>query len=154
MVYKIIGDFKTDNFKNILHELQIANFRFMYSNNALYVAVLNYRDYKDKTKEEILKVVKDIFQPSDDFVVREVNEDNLGREDRMIMEWCRDCLVDLDTQKYEANEQERLHATWKAMDKMEEILHKEYIKRFNEGTLGKDINAKDVVDINSEDFIF
>ena len=147
MVYKVIGDFKQGNFKDILTKIQ-RDFKFMYKNGSLYLAVLNWKDFKDKDDSEMLEMIRGMFEPRDEFLVKELNENNLNKEDRMIIDWVRDNYVRLDEERYNYQQQEKLRCTWKAMDIMEDILHKEYVERFN-----KEVN-KDKDNNDLDDFVF
>ena len=152
MVYKVIGDFRQGNFKDILTKIQ-RDFKFMYKNGCLYLAVLNWKDFKDKDNKELLEMIREIFEPRDEFLVKELNENNLNKEDRMIIDWVRDNYIRLDEERYDYQQQEKLRHTWKAMDIMEDILHKEYVERFNkEVNPNSDNTDKDSNDL--DDFVF
>ena len=124
-VYKIIGNFTNENFGKILNKIQ-DRFKFIYKNNALYLCVLDYKGNMDLNVKEDLK---EIFK--DEFLVNEITENNIMKEEDTTKEWCRDCLVDIDRQRYEYEKQERLKAVMQAMDNMKKILDEEYKKQFN-----------------------
>lgn len=116
MVYKVVGNFNSDNFEGFLEKLG-QNFKFIYYNGSLYLALLRYSD-----RMEAVKIIKKIVRPARDFLVREINELNLPNEDVQVIEWCRDNFVALERQAYEEQQQEKMKEAMKALDNMERIL--------------------------------
>ena len=138
MIYKIIGNFNEDNFQAILNKLS-KNFKFIYKNNNLYIALLNYEFSLNK---DINKLVKNIFKPAKDFIINEINENNLSNEENEVIEWCRDNFVKLEKEKYQIEQQDKLKAMMQVMDIMEENLKKERLEK------SKNLNK------NTNDFVF
>ena len=116
MVYKIIGDFNTDNFEIMLSKIR-KYYKFIYQDDNLYVALTQY-----KLKEEAYKELKKSLKPARNFIVREVNENNLGNENDFVIEWCRDSFVEIERQRYEIEKQQKLRDTMKALDNFDRIL--------------------------------
>lgn len=116
MVYKIMGNFNSDNFESILNKIK-QYFKFMYKNEALYIALIDY-----SKKEDASVCMKKAFRPVRDFYIKEISEKNIMDEETVIIEWCRDNLVLLDRQRYEIREQEKLKQTMCALDNLERIL--------------------------------
>lgn len=116
MVYKIMGNFNSDNFESILNKIK-QHFKFMYKNEALYIALIDY-----SKKEDASVCMKKAFRPVRDFYIKEISEKNIMDEETVIIEWCRDNLVLLDRQRYEIREQEKLKQTMCALDNLERIL--------------------------------
>ena len=126
-VYKVMGNFTNENFKNKLFKIQ-NDFKFMYKNNSLYMSVLNYEQNINKN---VLNELRTIFTPDEEFLVVEITEKNIMKEEPTIREWCRDCLVENDRKKYEYEKQGKLKDVMRAMDIMEDILYKQYQDAFN-----------------------
>ena len=121
MVYKIISQFNDDDFEKKLEKISTL-FDFMFTSYALY---LGLRDVAKKEEGEIL--IKKIFKPIKSYYIEPINEKNINRQTDVVKEWCLNKLVALDRQRFEINEQEKLKATWLAMDNMEAEL--ELIKK-------------------------
>ena len=113
MVYRVIGNFTNDNFEKILNKL-CSKFKALYLNNTLYLALINIDD--ENICEEILKKT---LRPARDFFITEIKEKNIMDLEPDALVWCRDNLVELDKQKYERLNQEKLKSTWEAMDRLE-----------------------------------
>lgn len=122
MVFKIQGDFGMSDFVNMLTKLG-QYFKFIYTNDNLYIAL---KDIKEKDNAKI--IMNKVFKPIKNYYIKEINETNIMKEDPIVIEWCRDNFVALDKQRYEIEQQDKLHNAWKAMDNMEEILKKEINK--------------------------
>ena len=122
MIFKIQGDFGMSDFVNMLTKLG-QYFKFIYTNDNLYIAL---KDIKEKDNAKI--IMNKVFKPIKNYYIKESNETNIMKEDPMVIEWCRDNFVALDKQRYEIEQQDKLHNAWKAMDNMEEILKKEINK--------------------------
>lgn len=122
MIFKIQGDFGMSDFVNMLTKLG-QYFKFIYTNDNLYIAL---KDIKEKDNAKI--IMNKVFKPIKNYYIKEINETNIMKEDPMVIEWCRDNFVALDKQRYEIEQQDKLHNAWKAMDNMEEILKKEINK--------------------------
>ena len=85
--------------------------------------MLEEKDMTDKSLIELIdKTLKAALKPAKFFVVKEINEYNLGKENPNIIKWCRDIFVDLDKQRFEVEQQERLKCTMSALDVCERIL--------------------------------
>ena len=122
MIFKIQGDFGMSDFVNMLTKLS-QYFKFIYTNDNLYIAL---KDIKEKDNAKI--IMNKVFKPIKNYYIKEINETNIMKEDPIVIEWCRDNFVALDKQRYEIEQQDKLHNAWKAMDNMEEILKKEINK--------------------------
>ena len=122
MIFKIQGDFGMSDFVNMLTKLG-QYFKFIYTNDNLYIALKNIKE-KDNAKI----IMNKVFKPIKNYYIKEINETNIMKEDPIVIEWCRDNFVALDKQRYEIEQQDKLHNAWKAMDNMEEILKKEINK--------------------------
>lgn len=122
MIFKIQGDFGMSDFVNMLTKLG-QYFKFIYTNDNLYIAL---KDIKEKDNAKI--IMNKVFKPIKNYYIKEINETNIMKEDPIVIEWCRDNFVALDKQRYEIEQQDKLHNAWKAMDNMEEILKKEINK--------------------------
>lgn len=116
MIYKIQRDINQDNFDKIISKIS-KFYRFLYSNGSLYLALINF-EKNDEAKE----IFKKTFRPVKNFYVCEITENNLQMEDGFIIDWCRDAFVDLERQRYEIEQQEKLREVMSAMDEMEKIL--------------------------------
>lgn len=118
MVYKIQGDFNDDNFEKIITKLA-QKCIFIYVIDTMYVSLksIDYLDGGDA-------FIKSVFKPVKSFLITKINEKNILKEDFVTGNWCKDQFVRLEKQLYEKNEQDKLKATWQAMDKMEEELEK------------------------------
>ena len=98
-------------------------FDFMFTSYALY---LGLRDVTKREEGEIL--IKKVFKPIKSYYIEPINEKNINKQTDVVREWCLNKLVALDRQRFEINEQEKLKATWLAMDNMEaelELIKKE-----------------------------
>ena len=118
MVYKIIGKFENTNFEKNLQKISEL-FDFLYADQALF---LGLREEKNKEKGEIL--IKKVFKPAKLYYIESIDEKNILRQSDFVRQWCLNKLVELDRQRFENQEQERLLYTWNAMDNMEAELLK------------------------------
>lgn len=116
MIFKIIGNFDDIDFEKMLNKLESC-FEFIYYNDCLFIALRDYKNY-----ENVKTFLKKVFKPSSFFVIKEINEQNLKKEDVIIIRWCRDNFVSLDKQRYEIEQQDRLKKTMIALDNCEKIL--------------------------------
>ena len=139
MIYRITGEFSTDNFNMFINKIN-KNFKFIYKNNNLYISLINYEFSLNKNLE---KYLKNIFKPNKDFLIKEIDENNLSKYDQDIIDWCRDNFVELDKQKYQLEQQEKLKATMKALDIIEEKLNEERKNRIREKDFDKNNERKE-----------
>ena len=139
MIYKISGEFSKDNFIFFINKIN-RNFKFIYKNNSLYIALISYEFSLNKNLE---KYLKNIFKPNKDFLIKEIDENNLSKYDQDIIDWCRDNFVELDKQKYQLEQQEKLKATMKALDIIEEKLNEERKNRIREKDFDKNNERKE-----------
>lgn len=116
MIYKIVGNFDDVDFEKMLNKLGTI-FEFIYCDESLFISLRRWSDcdLMDKTMKAALK-------PASFFVVKKIDENNLGREVPTIRKWCRDNFVELDKQRFEIEQQERLKQTMIALDECERIL--------------------------------
>ena len=142
MVYKVMGEFQKGDFTEKINKL-LNKYKFIYKDGVLFLALQKYMPGKTKqeTEQECLRELRGIFIPETDFWVSQLDETNLGREEQSVRDWCRDRLVDLDRQRYEVEQQEKLRATWMAMDKMEMLLQAEMERRRRVGARKKPSRA-------------
>ena len=102
MVYKIVGNFSDETFGSILEK--ISKFcSCIYRDETLYVALNDVR-LADNIEQEFKK----IFKPQRDFFITKITVDNIMKEEKCIIDWCRDAYVRLEEQRYEINNQEKL----------------------------------------------
>lgn len=118
MVYKIISKFESTNFEKNLEKLSTL-FDFIYADQALFLGLR-----EEKNKEEGKQLIHKIFKPSKLYYIEPINEKNISRQSEFVKQWCLNKLVDLDKQRFEIQEQQRLLDTWRAMDNMEAELQK------------------------------
>ena len=123
MIYKIIGNFKDENFDRIIAKVS-SRFKFMYCNDTLYVSMKNV-DCLSEDKDFLYR----IFKPARDFFIIEITEQSILKEDEVIGEWCKDNFVLLEKQRFEKEQQLKLQKTWLAMDNMENQLKSELLKK-------------------------
>lgn len=147
MVYKLMGEIPNEN-RNIFINKIKENFKYIYKNGIFYIALLNYQksfdlcggikgnDRYDKTKtsENVDTWLSCLFHDycKDSMIKIKITENNIMNEDADIKDWLRDNLVALDKQRYEFEQQEKLKATWKAMDYMEQFLYEEKVNKYNQ----------------------
>ena len=142
MVYKVMGEFQKWDFTEKINKL-LNKYKFIYKDGVLFLALQKYMPGKTKQEieQECLRELRGIFVPETDFWVSQLDETNLGREEQSVRDWCRDRLVDLDRQRYEVEQQEKLRATWMAMDNMELLLQAEVERRRRVGAGKKESKA-------------
>lgn len=147
MVYKFMGEIPSENRSIFINKLK-ENFKYIYKNRIFYIALLNYqksfelcggikgndRYDKAKTTENVDAwldyLIHDYCNGS--MIKIKITENNIMNEDADIKDWLRDNLVALDKQRYEFEQQEKLKATWKAMDYMEQFLYEEKVNKYNQ----------------------
>lgn len=116
MVYKILGEFDSNSFDIIFTKLG-NYFKFLFKNGNLYLSLINIED--EKKGQEL---INSLFKSNNDFLVLRITEKNIMKEDKFIVEWCRDNLVNLDKQKYELENQEKIKNMMLILDNFENIL--------------------------------
>jgi len=116
--YKVVGNFTDDNFEKILDKI-LKKFIYMYVDKALFIALKDYNDFEGSAE-----LIDKTFRPVRDFYIEEINEQNVVNQTPIVKDWCLNNLVRLDTQRYEVENQEKLHQVWHAMDNMEAELQK------------------------------
>ena len=126
MILKVQGDFGMADFAKIIEKIS-PYFKFIYSNETMYIAL---KDYNLKQDAEI--AVSKTFRPAKNYYVKEINEKNILNEDESVAMWCKDNFVELDKQRFEIEQQNKLQNAWKALDNMEEILKEQYKKQYEE----------------------
>ncbi len=129
MIFKIVGNFDEVDFEKLLNRLS-SIFEFIYLDESLFIALRKWTDY-----DLMNKTIKAALKPAKFFVVKEINEFNLGKENPEIVKWCRDNFVELDKQRFEIEQQERLKCTMTVLDECERILasrKKEALKKDRE----------------------
>lgn len=107
MIFKIQSNIFQTSLSSILDKAQI-NFDILYDGRSLFLSI---KKYKDKDKSESL--VKKICKPSKDFLITEINENNLLYESQEVKEWCRNKFVALEYQELEDKEQKKLQYLYK-----------------------------------------
>ena len=138
MVYKVQGNFNEENFNKILENLK-KYYSFVFSNGNLFIALINIYN-----KEDAEKKLREVLIPQEEFLVLKVNEKNIMNESPVIVNWCKDHLVDLDKQRYEKDNQEKLKQYNYVLDNFEKILREEWEERKKvrkEGQNGKKENS-------------
>lgn len=133
MIYKIMGNFTNKTFNEKLNNVK-KYFKFIYKNGNLFLSIFSYKKTGLHTDYE--KIIKENFDIKEGFVFFEINENNLMREDKDIIEWSRDNFVRLEKERYEIEQQDKLKKTMRALDNLEDILIKEKIRRNQEGREG------------------
>lgn len=126
MIYKILGEFTIENFEKILNMLG-QDFKFIYLNGKLYISLINI----DK-KENCYMMVKKIFKPSKNFIIKEINENNIMNQDDFAINWCKDQFVEFQRKEYEKKQKEKIKKTLKALDDLDNILSKKMKERKEE----------------------
>lgn len=116
MIYKIVGNFDEIDFEKMLDKLSEI-FEFIYCDESLFIALRKWVD-----KEIAEKTLKSTLRPAKFFVVKEINEFNLNKENPAVIKWCRDNFVELDKQRFEIEQQDRLKLAMTALDECERIL--------------------------------
>ena len=116
MVYKIQGNFDEENFPIILNKLG-KYFKIIYINNTLYIALTDINNEMTG-----YNLIKRTLRPAKEFLITQISEKNIMLENDYVIEWCRDNLVELDKQRYERDNQEKLRLMNKALDEFERIL--------------------------------
>lgn len=125
MILKIQGDFNEKVFSELINILQ-KYFKFVFYDECLYLALKNFKE-----KNEAQKNLKNCLMKFTNFYTKEINENNILNEDDEIANWCKNNFVELDKQRYEIEQQEKLRKTWNAMDKMEIVLRQKLIEYYN-----------------------
>ena len=119
MVYKIQGDFTPDNMPVIIDYL-CKKFKFIYKYNCLYISPLRIED-----ENQSIVTLDSILKSNGEFLKININEFNLKKEPNDVIEWCRDCSVEQDKQRYENDKQDRLKEMDYVLDLFETILKEE-----------------------------
>lgn len=124
MIYKIQSNFDYDVLE-VINKLK-KDFNMIYYNNTLYVAIKQIDQ-----EENCNKMIKKFFKPNKSFLFTKINENNLKNENNFIIEWCKNILVDLDTQRFEKDNQEKIKKYLYDIDLLENKL-KEIAERKEE----------------------
>lgn len=96
MIYKILTDF-TDCLAEIIETLN-KDFDVMFFNNVLYVG----------KKDPYINIDIDKVLNKNNICIIEITEVNLKSEPLPVIEWCRNKFVELDTIKFETEQQKTL----------------------------------------------
>lgn len=163
MVYKLMGEIPSENRSIFINKLK-ENFKYIYKNGIFYVALLNYQKsfelcggIKGNERYDKAKTNKNVDVWLDclihdycngSMIKIKITENNIMSEDDDVKDWLRDNLVALDKQRYEFEQQEKLKATWKAMDYMEQFLYEEKIEKYNQAV--KDSKSKNKTTKNNK----
>lgn len=122
MILKVQGDFGMADFARIVGKI-IPYFKFIYNNDTMYIALIDITK-----KQEAQDAVSKTFRPIKSYYIKEINETNILNEEDEVAMWCKDNFVALDKQRFEIENQEKLHKAWTALDNMEVDLQKEMNK--------------------------
>lgn len=117
MIFKIQSNIFQTNLNTILNKAK-KDFDILYSENNLFLSIKNY---SNKGNAKIL--VKKIFKPAKDYLITEIDENNLMYESQEIKEWCRDKFLALEYQELEEKEQEKLQYFYKFLIDFDNNLH-------------------------------
>lgn len=107
MIYKIQSNIFSQNLSDILKKSQ-KKFDILYSNNNLFLSIKNYED-----KDNAIAIIKRIFKPSKEYLIKKIDETNLMYESQEVKEWCKEKFISLEYQELEKKEQERLRYFYK-----------------------------------------
>lgn len=116
MVYKIIGDFNSENFEKIINKLAKC-FKILYKNETLYVSLIGI-DLFPKI-EDCEKMIRHVCTPQKSFLVTKINANNIKKEPKEVAEWLTNNYIELEKQLYAKKEQEKLQKLWKELDNFE-----------------------------------
>lgn len=112
MVYKIQSNLFPAQFGQTI-ELLKKNFNMFLVDNVIYVARRTYSDRVSLTT---------LLKPKKDYFISEITNENLLFEPQMVQDWCVQKFTLLETQKYEAENQERLRLSAEQLDFFEKEL--------------------------------
>lgn len=122
MIYKVQSA-KEYNVLQIINKLQ-DNFDMIYYNNTLYVAIKNISE-----EENCEQLLKKYFKPNKIFLFIKIDENNLKNENQIIVEWCKNIFIKIDTQRFEKENQEKMREYLKSIEKLDEVLKQEELKK-------------------------
>lgn len=122
MIYKVQSA-KEYNVLQIINKLQ-DNFDMIYYNNTLYVAIKNISE-----EENCEQLLKKYFKPNKFFLFIKIDENNLKNENQIIVEWCKNIFIKIDTQRFEKENQEKMREYLKSIEKLDEVLKQEELKK-------------------------
>ena len=133
MLYKIQGDF--DNFEKIIKYIS-PYFKFLYANETLFIALI---DVKKAKEAEV--AMKKAFSPIRKFYIKKIDQTNIMQEHDKFINWGKDRLVEMDSQYFELEQQEKLQNAMTIMDNLEKYLQEQQRKEEALGT-GKEKKRK------------
>ena len=94
MIYKILTDF-TSCLTDLIEKLS-KDFNVIFFNNVLYISKKD--PYLNKNVNKIIN--------KNNLCIIEITEANLKNEPQFVQDWCKDKFVELDTIKFETEQQE------------------------------------------------
>ena len=84
------------------------------------IEILKHYNEKDNCWKEIKK----IFKPNKNFLITEINEKNLLYESQEIKDWCKNKFIELECQKLEDKEQEKIKSFYQILIDVDKELSK------------------------------
>ena len=122
MIIKVIADFlNVDNFSDILEELNENKYETLYKNDCLYVS--NSNNILKETNEEFNNLIKRKINIENIFI-KEITENNLSKEDSIVIDWCKNQFIKQDIIRYEDDNQQKIHTLLNMLDGIEAELCK------------------------------
>ena len=80
-------------------------------------------------EENCEQLLKKYFKPNKIFLFIKIDENNLKNENQIIVEWCKNIFIKIDTQRFEKENQEKMREYLKSIEKLDEVLKQEELKK-------------------------
>ena len=111
-IFKIKSNVFDEKIGAILHKLS-KDYSLLFLDETLFISPNNYN-------QEIN--FKKALRPQKDFLISELDEIEIAREDDIVKEWCKEKMVQLDIQRLEAEKQEYLKGLLNYLDELDSSL--------------------------------
>lgn len=114
-IFKVKSNVFNEKIGEILHKLS-GEYSLLFLEETLFISPNNYN-------QEIN--FKKALRPQRDFLVSELSDSDIAKECEVVKDWCKERLVQLDIQRFEAEQQEYLKGLLDYLDKLDSSLEKE-----------------------------
>lgn len=111
-IFKIKSNVFDEKIGIILHKLS-KDYSLLFLDDTLFVSPNNY-------DQEIN--FKRALRPQRDYLISKMDEIEMAKESEIVKEWCKERMVNLDLQRFEAEKQEYLKGLLEYLDELDSSL--------------------------------
>ena len=108
-IFKVKSNIFNEKIGEIFYKLS-SKYSLLFLEDTLFISPNKYDQELD---------FKKALKPTKNFLISEINEENIKLENTTVQEWCRERLAQLDLQRFEHENQSYLRSVIEAIDKLD-----------------------------------